>query len=347
MIYLVGRRKVNLDAFRVELTGLYAEGLTVDRLKTYLKEQYEFDVTSRTIKRRLQDWQIRKRQVTRVSDELKRRIQVLFFEIGLNDEDMLCVLQGEGFEIRKSALSRLRVELNLRRSLRTEEHRIQADQVVGRLVEEELKEGVNDGSGRGYLHTHFRQQGHIIARDRLFQTYRTIASEAVDRRKRDMQQHEGQHIVPGPNFIWSIDGYDKLKPYGIEIYACIDGYSRYIVWIHIGISNATAVSCLRQFIDCIEGTKKQPRFVRSGRGGETAMLADAHYQLQQDIEPDLCIQDCYLYGTSTANQRVEAWWNQLTKGCLFRWRVSIIFSLILCLLIFLELVLYNAGGRAF
>jgi hypothetical protein len=39
----------------------------------------------------------------------------------------------------------LRFELNLRRSLRTDEQRTQAEQVMRRLVEEELKKGVIDG----------------------------------------------------------------------------------------------------------------------------------------------------------------------------------------------------------
>ena len=26
-----------------------------------------------------------------------------------------------------------------------------------------------------------------------------------------------------PNFVWHLDGYDKLKPYGFAIHACIDG----------------------------------------------------------------------------------------------------------------------------
>lgn len=286
--------------------------------------------------------------MTEASDELRLRIQVLFFEVGLSDEDMLRVLQQESFSVGKTGLVRLRFELNLRQSLRTEEQRTQAEQVVRRLVEEELKKGVIDGYGRTFLFTHFRQRGHIIARDRLFQTYRAIAPEAVERRKRDMQRHRGEYIVPGPNFIWSIDVYDKLKPYGIEIYACIDGYSRYIVWIYIGISNATAVSCLCQFLDCLDCTKKQPRFVRSDRGGETVMLADAHYQLQQDIEPDLQFQSCYLYGTSTANQRIEAWWNQLTKGYLFRWRASILRSFNSKILIMAaEFLSYYAAGWTF
>jgi hypothetical protein len=50
----------------------------------------------------------------------------------------------------------------------------------------------------------------------------------------------------GPNDVWYIDGYMKLEPFGIKIYATIDGYSRYIVWIYVGITARTAVSVLRQ-----------------------------------------------------------------------------------------------------
>lgn len=32
------------------------------------------------------------------------------------------------------------------------------------------------------------------------------------------------HITQGPNYVWHCDGYDKLKPYGIAIHGCIDGY---------------------------------------------------------------------------------------------------------------------------
>ena len=29
--------------------------------------------------------------------------------------------------------------------------------------------------------------------------------------------------LQGPNWCWHIDGYDKLKPFGFPIHACIDG----------------------------------------------------------------------------------------------------------------------------
>jgi hypothetical protein len=46
--------------------------------------------------------------------------------------------------------------------------------------------------------------------------------------------------VPGPDYIWLIDGHDKLSLFGIDIYVCIDAYSRAIIWVYIGISNRTS-----------------------------------------------------------------------------------------------------------
>eukprot|EP00731_Ephydatia_muelleri_P020901 Em0013g628a len=31
------------------------------------------------------------------------------------------------------------------------------------------------------------------------------------------------YVNKGPNWCWHIDGYDKLKPFGFPIHACIDG----------------------------------------------------------------------------------------------------------------------------
>ena len=34
-----------------------------------------------------------------------------------------------------------------------------------------------------------------------------------------------------------MDAYDKLKPYGISISGCIEGFSRYIVWMAVYATN--------------------------------------------------------------------------------------------------------------
>lgn len=43
--------------------------------------------------------------------------------------------------------------------------------------------------------------------------------------------------VPGPNFLWHIDGYDKIKRFGFAIHGCIDGYSKRVIWLHVASTN--------------------------------------------------------------------------------------------------------------
>ena len=45
------------------------------------------------------------------------------------------------------------------------------------------------------------------------------------------------YLSAGPDHIWYIDGYDKLKPRGFAIHGAIDGYSRRIFWLHVSASN--------------------------------------------------------------------------------------------------------------
>ena len=114
----------------------------------------------------------------------------------------------------------------------------------------------------------------------------------------------------------------KLQPYGIEIYASIDAYSRYIIWIYVGISARTQISVVRQYLETVKSAQILPQKLRSDHGTETGLMGEAHVQLVQKHDPTIQIEDCYIYGTSTENQRIEAWWAQLTRGLLFKWRVS-------------------------
>ncbi|KAL4864173.1 hypothetical protein BDV12DRAFT_205896 [Aspergillus spectabilis] len=267
------RPRVDLEPYWTEITNLYQTGTHPDTLSEFLDSQYGVKG-------------IQKQNRTASADKiLHARIRVLFYQVGLEEKEMLRVLQYEGFEIEAA----------------------QVEEVFAHL-RTELSKGQIEGYGRRLLYQHIQSQGYLLARDRLYSLYRELAPAAVRRCLNDLQCHRGAYIVPGPNFIWLIDGYLKLAPYGIEVYAAIDAYSRYIIWIYIGISSRTAI------------TEQLPRFVRSDQGTETVLLAEAQHKLQQSQHPEIRISECYLYGTSTANQRIEAWWLQLTRGLLYRWR---------------------------
>ena len=45
------------------------------------------------------------------------------------------------------------------------------------------------------------------------------------------------YYSPDPNWVWYLDGYDKLKPCDFEIHGCMDGYTRHILWLSVIRSN--------------------------------------------------------------------------------------------------------------
>lgn len=106
----------------------------------------------------------------------------------------------------------------------------------------------------------------------------------------------------------------KLDPWNIEIYAGIDAYARYVPWAFVGVSATTQVSVLYQYRTCLEAIGRMPNILRSDHGGETPMIADLHLALRRKEEPDIQLDDVYVYGSSTKNQRIESFWGQLTSS---------------------------------
>ncbi|KAL4789390.1 hypothetical protein BDV19DRAFT_397054 [Aspergillus venezuelensis] len=311
---------INLEPYKGEIINLFQTGSYTNSIALYLARKYDIKVSIRTIKARLKNWGIARNFSQGKDPALHARIKVLMYHAGLGEADILKVLRSEGYGIQARTLRYIRTKLGM---LNWTWNPVRDQEQVNAVMETlrtELATGQIDGYGQGMLATHFRSQGLLIGRDRLFSMYKQLVPEAVQTSLHDLQRHRGTYIVPGPNFIWSIDGYLKLAPYGIEIYAAIDAYSRYIIWVYVGVSSRTAVSVLKQFLDTLKVTSRQPRFVRSDRGREPVLLAKAQHKLQQSYHSDISIKDCYLYGTSTANQRIEAWWDQLTRGLLFRYQ---------------------------
>lgn len=78
--------------------------------------------------------------------------------------------------------------------------------------------------------------GLVIQRDKVMELMRVMDTDGVERRKQRRLLRR-QYAAPGPNLVWHIDGYDKLKPFGFAIHGAIDGFSRRIMWLEVGPSN--------------------------------------------------------------------------------------------------------------
>lgn len=204
-------------------------------------------------------------------------------------------------------------------------------------IEDVLALGTARDYGRRFLTTHLRVKYGVRARINDVR----VALQQVDklgttlRRPDKKRKRRWEAIFPGPNWVWSIDGHDKLgRNYGIWIYAAIDAYSRKIIWIYVGSSNRTAVSVAKQHLEVTKAMNWCPRYFRANRGKETLMLADAHFALflaflqQAGFNDDdlnaVKVRDCFLYGTSTANVRIEATWRKMISLQTSSWMVGII-----------------------
>ena len=123
----------------------------------------------------------------------------------------------------------------------------------------------------------------------------------------------------GPNFLWHIDGYDKLKPFGFAIHGCIDGYSRRIMWLEVGMSNNDPTVVARYFVKCVIEMGGTARIVRADCGTENSHVAAIQRFLRNNSDDSFRAEKSFIYGRSVSNQRIEAWWSQLRRGCTDWW----------------------------
>lgn len=110
------------------------------------------------------------------------------------------------------------------------------------------------------------------------------------------------YYVHGPNALWHIDGYDKLKPFGFAIHGCIDGFSRKMIWLECGSSNNDPKIIAGYFMSAVVEIAGRPVCVRGDFGTENGnvRLCQLYFGLGDDKS--------FKYGASTANQRIESWW---------------------------------------
>ncbi|XP_029975096.1 uncharacterized protein LOC115408457 [Salarias fasciatus] len=120
------------------------------------------------------------------------------------------------------------------------------------------------------------------------------------------------YFARGPNFIWHLDSYDKLKPFGICINGCIDGFSRKIIWMNAFTTSSDPKIVGGYYIEAVEKLGGCPRIARGDLGTENVKVRDFQRFLRRNIQDGSSI-DSYIEGASTANQRIESWWGSLRK----------------------------------
>lgn len=106
----------------------------------------------------------------------------------------------------------------------------------------DLKSGQSVGYGIRLIYLCMLQTGMPFVHNRLIALLKELDLVGIAEREFGKQLIlRGHFIVEGPNPVWAIDGHHKLRFYGIEIYAAIDAYSRYVNLIPTAVVSDTNV----------------------------------------------------------------------------------------------------------
>ena len=232
-----------------------------------------------------------------------------YFNLGFGYKEILafpCIVHGIQLSLRH--LKRILARKGLRR------RGDQSDPVeVISAVEKEL---MHSGSSLGYRQMHQRitlDHGKVVDRETIRRILQVLDPEGVSQRARHKLRRR-KCIPKGPNYIWHIDGYDKLKPFGFCIHGAIDGYSRRIMWLEVGPSKNNPRVIANYYHDCAKQVGGVPHILRGDAGTENGHVAAMQRFLRRNDSDEFAGRKSFLYGRSVANQRIEGWWAFLRRS---------------------------------
>jgi hypothetical protein len=99
----------------------------------------------------------------------------------------------------------------------------------------------------------------------------------------------------GPNYVWHVDGYDKLKPF--EIAQVIAGY----------------------FLEAVKTVGGCPGNIRADKGTENTYIEQLQIFMRRDHTDVFAAEKSFLHGSSNHNQRIVWFWGILRKECVRYW----------------------------
>ncbi|XP_003427718.1 uncharacterized protein LOC100680052 [Nasonia vitripennis] len=184
-----------------------------------------------------------------------------------------------------------------------------------------LSELESSGSCLGYKSLWHRLKtlhGLDVKRQTVLDILRIVDQEGIVHRSKYRLKRR-TYNVPGPNFIWHIDGYDKLKPFDFAIHGCIDGFSRKVMWLELATSNNKPEIICYYYLKAAQKFKQIPAIIRSDHGTENSTVEIVHQALRSGHSDPYAGLHSFIKGKSTANQRVESSWGRMRRHSVEFW----------------------------
>ena len=233
----------------------------------------------------------------------------IYFRLGFTHQEILDALaHRHAIVISKRTLKRVLSRMRLYRRKQKCDILNIALFIAGLLTEYSSLHGYRS------VHATCVRNGYIVSREDVRLLLSILDPEGVSKHSAKKLRRRQYH-AKGPNSVWHIDGYDKLKPYGLCISGGIDGFSRHVMWLTVFSTNNNPQLIAGYYMEAVKDIAGAPAIVRADMGTENR-LVDA---LQTLLVGD----NTFRYGRSTTNQRIESWWSFLRKHFTQYWMDSL------------------------
>ena len=231
----------------------------------------------------------------------------MYFRTGLSNQEILTNLANlHGIIISIRTLKRMTKQLGLYRR----RHQSEILDVAVFILEQ--LQGHAQMNGYRWMHERCIQNGFVVSLNQVRLLLSVLDSRNVEMRRRHRLQRRSYYNA-GPNDVWHVDGYDKLKPYGISVHGCIDGYSRSVIWLNACTSNKQPAVVANFFVTAVDEVKGCPARVRADDGTENSYIRQMQIFFRSEHTEAYHGEKSFVTGKSTANQRIEWFWGLLRK----------------------------------
>lgn len=313
-----------MEANKGQIVELRQQGITLNDIIAWLNDA-GVPIKIRKLSEYLQGWNAQIQRKALSDEQVESAILPLARHTLLSDAQIASRAAGShridaSAEQVGNARIRHRIMRRIDDPTERNAHRLETVAQVDAL----LRRGGGLLHGRRWAITHLRHHfGHHAHQVDVSLAMNQVDPRGVLERRLARTWRRDDFVTSGPDWLWSLDGHDKLLRWGIQIYGAIDAYSRKIIWWYVGNSNKTQISVVRQYLRAIERYGRVPNYIRTDAGTECAMLADCHFAfyllhgLIVEGWPDeklltARLNDCYIQASSTRNIRIERTWN--TQG---------------------------------
>ncbi len=179
------------------------------------------------------------------------------------------------------------------------------------FIEGQLEES---GKRLGYKAMHHMciSQGYACTQETVRLMLHILDPEGVQaRKKKRLRRREYRNL--GSNYLWHLDGYDKLKQFGMCIHGCVDGFSRKVLWMEVDKTNNDPRIVAGYYLNCVNELGCCPVRLRTDPGTENVVVKDLQQFLRRNHSDAYAGEKSYICGSSTGNQRIESMWNIFRK----------------------------------